>query len=414
MALETKATFNDVPYTKSTRGHHHKINCPDCGATIHTDPDAVRSRRSCRACKAKWLIQGRPASEFTTESAYTLRRLAKGKMTPVTGQVENTTQLSDILQQMSEKFEANFATELDTMKSTAFTALIKDVREQATKIAQAEAAKVSPIVRKLVANVSKPVVIKGERHYAYDELLETITAIGKAYLVGPAGSGKTTLCRQVAEDLELDFGFLACTEGLSEAHILGRMAVDGSYIPSDFVRIFEEGGVFLFDEIDAMDGNVALVINEAIENGFLSIPNRPEAPIAVRHDDTIILAAANTFGTGADATYVGRNQLDGAFLDRFSCCQIEIGYDKNREATIASSYGIGPLAEVIWKVREAAIVAKVRRPVTTRWILNAGKLRALNPKKYTYGALLAKLMVAWTDQEKAKVLANLDLSCLSQ
>jgi cobaltochelatase CobS len=36
---------------------------------------------------------------------------------------------------------------------------------------------------------------------------------------------------------------------------------------------------------------------------------------------------ANTFGTGADRQYVGRNQLDESTLDRFRIGQIERDYD---------------------------------------------------------------------------------------
>jgi hypothetical protein len=38
----------------------------------------------------------------------------------------------------------------------------------------------------------------------------------------------------------------------------------------------------------------------------------------------VCIAAANTFGTGADRQYVGRNQLDESTLDRFRIGQIEL------------------------------------------------------------------------------------------
>jgi hypothetical protein len=46
-----------------------------------------------------------------------------------------------------------------------------------------------------------------------------------------------------------------------------------------------------------------------------------------------VCAAANTYGTGADALYVGRNQLDAATLDRFYV--VEMDYDRKLEAKLA-------------------------------------------------------------------------------
>src|SRR5262249_40226256 len=151
-------------------------------------------------------------------------------------------------------------------------------------------------------------------------------------LVGPAGSGKTHLAKQVAQALGLDFAHISCSAGMSEGQLLGRLVPTGEagrfeYLRSEVVRCYEEGGVFLFDEIAAADSNTLLVINSALANGQMCVPNRPHNPVAVKHPDFVCMAAANTFGTGADRQYVGRNQLDESTLDRFRIGQIEMDYD---------------------------------------------------------------------------------------
>ena len=95
-------------------------------------------------------------------------------------------------------------------------------------------------------------------------------------MVGPAGSGKTTLAKDVAEALGLDFGFISLSAGVTETHLFGRMLpqADGTwgYVESVFVRIYRNGGVFLLDELDAADANVMVSINAALANGVLCNP----------------------------------------------------------------------------------------------------------------------------------------------
>src|SRR5208337_1523898 len=108
------------------------------------------------------------------------------------------------------------------------------------------------------------------------------------------------------------------TAGVTETHLFGRVLpqADGSwqFCPSRFVEIYEQGGVFLLDEMDAADANVMVAINAALANGVMA---NPHGKVHVRHPKCIIIAAANTWGRGGDHLYVGRNQLDAATMDRF-------------------------------------------------------------------------------------------------
>ena len=48
----------------------------------------------------------------------------------------------------------------------------------------------------------------------------------------------------------------------------------------------------------------------------------------------IPLAAANTFGLGADADYTGRERLDMATLERWRMGRVEINYDHDLQESI--------------------------------------------------------------------------------
>ena len=115
-------------------------------------------------------------------------------------------------------------------------------------------------------------------HARFDNLIQLVNeGHHNLLMVGPAGSGKTTLAKSLAKALDLEFGFISLSAGISETHLFGRTLPesDGSwrYRPSRFVEIYEQGGVFLLDELDAADANVMVAINAALANGYLANPN---------------------------------------------------------------------------------------------------------------------------------------------
>ena len=219
-------------------------------------------------------------------------------------------------------------------------------------------------------------------------------------LVGPAGCGKTHLAHQVAEALGRPFASVSCTAGMSESALQGWMLPgDGGafdYVPSDFVRMYENGGVFLFDEIDAADPNTLLFVNQALANGSFYLPIRKGASQVKRHPDFVCIAAANTFGTGANMTYAGRERLDEATLDRFRAGTVLLDYDTKFERSSVD-------AEVLawgWAIRKRISEVKLSRVMSTRFLLDATKLvkagRTLEQIKTTY-------FTGWKPEERTKV-----------
>ena len=197
---------------------------------------------------------------------------------------------------------------------------------------------IKPEVTEIIVKVADRPAVKmdGKVHEKFTEILDLAAQRMEMLLVGPAGCGKSHLAEQIAKALGLRFGSISCSAGMSEGQITGRLIPTGEggrfeYQRSQFVAFYEEGGVFLLDEMDAADPNVMLVINQALANGHLPVPNRIENPQAKRHPDFVLIAAANTFGNGANRMYVGRNQLDESTLDRFRIGQVVMDYDQGLE-----------------------------------------------------------------------------------
>lgn len=239
----------------------------------------------------------------------------------------------------------------------------------------------------------KPVEVKGQLHQQFDKALKILNVQQSLFISGPTGSGKTHLAKQLADALDLKFYSLSCTAGMSEAHLTGRMLADGSYVSTGLVEAYENGGVMLFDEVDASDPNTLLIINSAIANGIMSIPNRRSNPVAKRHKDFYVICAANTWGDGS-FEYSGREVLDAAFMNRFSVSKVSVDYDTKLEAKLT---GEDPLTEKLQKVRN---IKGLERNVSTRTIIDSYKLKLSGMPRTE---VLKTLTEGWTYEEVKKV-----------
>ncbi len=263
--------------------------------------------------------------------------------------------------------------------------------------------------RQLVVQVGerKPVELTGRVHPALAEVLELLAAGEHVFLPGPAGCGKTHLAAQAGEALGLPFSAISCSGGMSESQLLGRMVPRGAggafeFVGTPFLDRYENGGVFLLDEMDAADPNVLLVVNSALANGHLSVPSRPDAPVATRHADFKLIAAANTFGRGADRQYVGRSQLDESTLDRFRVGTVPMDYDRDLEQELWRA-NAGPDEDGIllrlWSHRDRIAENRLERCLSTRFLIAAAKARSRG-RELDY--IESKLFAGWRSDEVRK------------
>lgn len=241
------------------------------------------------------------------------------------------------------------------------------------RLASVEPTKVEYHIKRIDGESVK---VKGYVRPEMPKVLTRISAGVNILLVGPAGCGKTHLAEQVAESLGRPFAAVSCTAGMSESAFKGRLLpVDNGnfrYVESDFVRLYRNGGVFLIDECDALDGNVALTLNNALANskGFtndLIIDGNTFVP---RHPDFVCIAAANTFGTGANQVYAGRERLDEAFLDRFRAGRMALDYDREFERQAVD----GRLLKWGWDVRKNINDNRIHKVLSTRFLIDSTKL----------------------------------------
>ena len=226
------------------------------------------------------------------------------------------------------------------------------------------------IERKIITVVDgKKAEMEGVQHDKFETVLKFVSNNEAVFLTGPAGSGKNVLCKQIAEALGLNFYFTnAVTQ---EYKLTGFTDAMGTYQPTQFYKAFTNGGLFMLDEMDASIPEVLVILNAAIANRYFDFP----APIGYveAHPDFRVIAAGNTIGHGANPEYVGRNQLDGASLDRFAL--VEVDYSEAIENNVAN--GDMELADFCRDFRNAARLAGVNVIVSYRAIGRLSKMLKL-------------------------------------
>lgn len=214
---------------------------------------------------------------------------------------------------------------------------------------------------------------EADKHAVFPYMMALHEAGVPIFLTGPKGTGKTTLAYQLTEtvfDKGTDrFGVVSMTSGTSPSAFNGRPRIAGKdttalilallandrisealeeanmamnqsdVVQSQWERVYGSGGGFLFDELDAADENLLLLVNTALSNGYFS--NTSSGQIIRQHEDFIPIAAGNTIGVGAQRGYTGRNRLDDATLDRWNMGRVRVTLDARIEELMCAGYENG-------------------------------------------------------------------------
>ena len=214
--------------------------------------------------------------------------------------------------------------------------------------------------------------LQGIFHKKFEEICKMVASDIPIMLVGGAGSGKSHTLEQTAEALGLDFYSTSSVN--QEYKLTGFIDANGVYHETEFYKAYTNGGLYFMDEIDASSPEALVILNGAIANKYFDFPiGRIKA-----HKDFRVVCAGNTYGTGADMVYVGRNVLDGATLDRFVV--IEFDYDQEVERKLAYDE---ELFEFIEDLRSAVNKSGLRYIVSMRALINATKMLEIGMDKET-------------------------------
>ena len=201
----------------------------------------------------------------------------------------------------------------------------------------------------------------GVQHKLFPDLVRMLQVRGAngqvfpIWMPGPAGSGKTTAAMNAARALSLPFFHNGAL--MNKFELLGFRDATGQYAPTEFYKAYKDGGLYLWDEVDASAPESLVALNAAIENGHCAFPDGT-VPM---HKDFLLVAAANTYGAGATHDYVGRNKLDAATVDRF----VMLPWDYDEALEIAIS-GNAQWASIVHRIRAAVAGLGIKHVVSPR------------------------------------------------
>lgn len=169
---------------------------------------------------------------------------------------------------------------------------------------------VKPMIVEIKSDDKPTVKIEGA-HYMFPRLLKLVSAGFHVFMWGPPGTGKTTAALQVAEALQRIAEIDTLDPTTARSMIQGYMTPTGAHVHNTFTRCFENGGIYVADEVDLAPGHVQTLFNSALAQG--------RAPLAwgnvVAHNDFGFVATGNTPGRPT-AAFPDRRPMSGAFADR--------------------------------------------------------------------------------------------------
>lgn len=229
----------------------------------------------------------------------------------------------------------NRAKELDRLvqeKKNLIRAELVNSKEEL--IAEIQKGRTTIVIGDTTAN-SMTITARSGDHPKLESVVKSLVLSKKAMLVGPTGTGKTHMIGQIAERMDIPFYKYSCSRDSSVHDLLGyKQPTSETYLETSFLKCYENGGIFLVDEYDAMSGDMALFFNGVADSSkFLSVPHRDEKPQAIKHKDFHIVMCGNTWGNGS-VEYSGRDFQDKALMDRFRFCRHYIDYHVDLEASM--------------------------------------------------------------------------------
>lgn len=188
-------------------------------------------------------------------------------------------------------------------------------------------------------------------------------------LVGECGSGKSYLCSQVAKTLGFDYYPMSLGLQTTKSDLIGYMNAYGKYITTPIREAYENGGVLLLDEMDSSNAGVLTILNGILANDVYEFPDKK----VNKNNNFICICACNTYGTGANINYIGRNRLDSATLDRFITIKVE--YDEQLEKQLTNNdkwYSVVKLIRNNAKKNGLKVIVSPRSAMNGADLLDAG------------------------------------------
>jgi nitric oxide reductase NorQ protein len=263
----------------------------------------------------------------------------------------------------------------------------------------------------------KPIVCDmAEIYLDWNDSLDVLTRAYSAGLftiiIGPNGTGKTSLVRQFASNMNKELQSVNFSLRTRESHLIGSKTLDKgeiNFVEGILVKSMKEGSLLYLDELNAAEADVLLRLDEALDDRRQVVLKEADGQVITAREDWSVIATINPL------SHVGTKELPPQLLSRFPV-RIRLEYPpENVELEIimrhVSNIGDSKLDDVKRAIklskslRDAAAVEElyyspsIRETIAFTRLLNTG----IQPKKAAE-VVFANAYDQWGEVEFRKVM----------
>lgn len=147
------------------------------------------------------------------------------------------------------------------------------------------------------------------------EILEKARKSGLfVIIIGPKGTGKTTLVRKFASEMNKELDSVNFSLRTRESHLVGSRTLDKgeiSFVEGVLVKSMRSGSLLYLDELNAAEADVLLRLDEALDDRRQLVLKEAEGQVVKAVDDWFVIATINPL------SHVGTKELPPQLLSRF-------------------------------------------------------------------------------------------------
>jgi len=133
-------------------------------------------------------------------------------------------------------------------------------------------------------------------------------------IIGPKGTGKTTVVRRFASQMKKDLDSVNFSLRTRESHLVGSKTLNKgeiNFVEGVLVKSMRNGTILYLDELNAAEADVLLRLDEALDDRRQLVLKEAEGQIVKAVDDWFVIATINPL------SHVGTKELPPQLLSRF-------------------------------------------------------------------------------------------------
>jgi nitric oxide reductase NorQ protein len=135
-----------------------------------------------------------------------------------------------------------------------------------------------------------------------------------ALIIGPKGTGKTTLVRKFASKMNKELYSVNFSLRTRESHLIGSKTLDNgdiSFVEGILVKSMRDGSLLYLDELNAAEPDVLLRLDEALDDRKQLVLKEAEGQVVNASNNWFVIATINPL------SHVGTKELPPQLLSRF-------------------------------------------------------------------------------------------------